>query len=148
MSEIKFLRFNQVDPKDLMAVINESSLRTHLVDHPNFDAASTQQWIEGKLQTDAAPGCRARVVFIDGVLAGWCGIQPDDNGVELAIVISKKFWGFGIPIFKALMNWAKELGHTEVLFHLLESRPEYKGCRPRFIQQSWRDGALQLTTYL
>ena len=24
------------------------------------------------------------------------------------------------------MCWAKELGHKEILFHLLESRPEYK----------------------
>ncbi len=29
-------------------------------------------------------------------------------------------------IFKTLMRWASELGHKEMLFHLLESRPEYK----------------------
>ena len=109
-----------------MAVINEDSLRTHLIDHPYFDAISTQEWIEGKVKTDTIHGCRIRVVFIGGVLAGWCGIQPDDNGFELAIVISQKFWGFGISIFKTLMCWAKELDHKEVLFHLLESRPEYK----------------------
>ena len=80
----------------------------------------------GKVKTDTIQGCRLRVVFIDGALAGWCGIQPDKNGFELAIVISQKFWGFGISIFKTLMCWAKELGHKEVLFHLLESRPEYK----------------------
>lgn len=126
MSEIEFLCFNQVNPEDFMVVINEDSLRTHLIDHPYFDTITTQEWMEGKVKTDAVHGCRIRVVFIDGVLAGWCGIQPDDNGFELAIVISQKFWGFGISIFKTLMSWAKELGHKEVLFHLLESRPEYK----------------------
>lgn len=126
MNEIEFLCFNQVSPEDLMVVINEDSLRTHLIDHPYFDAISTQEWMEGKIKTDAVHGCRIRVVFIDGVLAGWCGIQPDDNGFELAIIISQKFWGFGISIFKTLMFWAKELGHKEVVFHLLESRPEYK----------------------
>jgi hypothetical protein len=126
MSDIDFLCFDQVNPEDLMAVINEDSLRTHLIDHPYFDAISTQEWIESKVKTDAIRGCRIRVVFIGGVLAGWCGIQPDENGFELAIVISKKYWGFGISIFKTLMCWAKELGHKEVLFHLLESRPEYK----------------------
>ena len=126
MSEIEFLSFSQVNPEDLMAVMNEDSLRTHLIDHPYFDAQSARAWIDDKVKTDSMQGCRIRVVFIGGVLAGWCGIQPDDNGFELAIVISKNFWGFGISIFKTLMCWAKELGHKEVLFHLLESRREYK----------------------
>lgn len=126
MSDIEFLRFDQVKPEDLMVVINESSLRTHLIDHPYFDVISTQEWMHDKVKTDAIQGCRIRVVFIGGLVAGWCGIQPDDNGFELAIVISQNFWGFGIPIFKTLMCWANELGHKEVLFHLLESRPEYK----------------------
>lgn len=129
MSNIKYLSFNHVNPVDLMAAINDDALRTHLIDHPYFDTASTQTWIDSKREIDAMPDCRVRVIFIGGVLAGWCGIQPDDNGYELAIVISKKFWGFGISIFKTLIGWAEELGHKEVLFHLLESRPEYKALR-------------------
>jgi hypothetical protein len=126
MSEIEFLCFNQVNPEDFLGVVNEDSLRTHLIDHPYFDVASLQAWMEDKIKVDAVQGCRIRAVYIGGVLAGWCGIQPDDNGFELAIVISQKFWGFGIPIFKVLMCWANEIGHEEILFHLLESRPEYK----------------------
>lgn len=126
MNEIEFLSFSQVNPEDLMAVVNEDSLRTHLIDHLCFDARSIQEWMEDKIKTDAIEGCRIRAVLIGGVLAGWCGIQPDDDGFELAIVISQKFWGFGIPIFKTLMCWADEIGHKEILFHLLESRPEYK----------------------
>ena len=126
MSEIEFLCFNQVNPEHFLGVINEDSLRTHLIDHPYFDVASLQAWMEDKIKVDAVQGCRIRAVYIGGVLAGWCGIQPDDNGFELAIVISQKFWGFGIPIFKVLMCWANEMGHKEILFHLLESRPEYK----------------------
>ncbi len=124
MSEIEFLCFNQVNPEDFMRVVNEDSLRTHLIDHPYFDANSLQAWMGDKIKTDEIQGCRIRVVYIGGALAGWCGIQPDDNGFELAIVISRKFWGFGISIFKTLMCWANELGHKEILFHLLESRPE------------------------
>ncbi len=126
MSEIAFLCFDQVVPEDMMEVINEDSLRTHLIEHPYFDIFSTQEWMNSKIKTDAAHGCRIRAVYIEGVLAGWCGIQPDDNGFELAIVISQRFWGFGISIFKTLLLWAKELGHSSVVFHLLESRPEYK----------------------
>ncbi len=126
MSEIEFLSFNEVNPKDLIAIVNQDSLRRHLIDHPYFDITSIQAWMENKIRTDTIQGCRIRAVFIKGVLAGWCGIQPDDNGFEIAIVISKEFWGFGISIFNSLMFWAKELGHKEVVFHLLETRPEYR----------------------
>lgn len=126
MDKIQFSHLDQVNSEDFMAVVNEDSLRTHLVDHPYFGPASLQVWMDDKIKLDAIQGCRVRAVYIGGVLAGWCGIQPDDKGFEIAIVISQRFWGFGIPVFKTLMNWAKELGHKEILFHLLDSRPEYK----------------------
>ncbi|MEM6986091.1 MAG: GNAT family N-acetyltransferase [Pseudomonadota bacterium] len=126
MSPIDYLNFKDVDLNRLMQVVNEDSLRTHLIDHPYFDAATLQSWVDEKRETDAVPGCRVRVVSIDGTVAGWCGIQPDDDGFEIAIVIAQPFWGSGIAIFRTLMQWAKELGHSEVLFHLLDSRREYK----------------------
>lgn len=115
MSEIEFLPLSEVNPEDLMVLLNEDSLRTHLIDHPYFDSTSIQAWMEDKIKTNAIQGCRIRIVLLDGELAGWCGIQPDNNGFELAIVISQKFWGYGIQIFKTLMCWAKELGHTKIL---------------------------------
>jgi hypothetical protein len=148
MSEFEYLRFSEVNPGDLMVAINEDSLRTHLIDHPYFDSTSIQAWMEEKIKTDAIQGCRIRVVFIDGELAGWCGVQPDNNGFELAIVISQKFWGYGIQIFKTLMCWAKELGHTEVLFRLpivgLNTK-HYTSCPLRCLEQSWQVEALRPT---
>lgn len=126
MNNISYLSFREVEPEDLIGVLNEDSLRVHLIDHPYFNANSIREWIEDKLDTDAKPGCRVRVVTVDGAIAGWCGIQPDDEGFELAIVISQAHWGVGLSIFKTLMSWASELGHEEVLFHLLDSRREYK----------------------
>lgn len=126
MSNIEYLSFEAVAPKELMAIANEDSLRTHLIDHPYFDVVNIQNWIEDKIKANSIQGCRIRVVSIKGEVAGWCGIQPDDNGFEIAIVISQRFWGSGLTIFKALMNWAGELGHKEVLFHLLDTRREYK----------------------
>jgi len=126
MNEIEFIHFDKVNPEDFLPVVNEQALRKHLIDHASFDLISLREWMKEKAQTESLSGCRVRAIYIDGRLAGWCGIQPDDNGFELAIVISEKFWGFGISIFKTVMGWAKELGHKEILFHLLDSRPEYK----------------------
>lgn len=129
MSEIEFVGFNAVNPEDLLAVVNETALRKHLIDHPHFDSVSIREWMNDKIKTESLPGCRIRAIYIGKVLTGWCGIQPDDNGFEIAIVIAKEFWGFGIPIFQKMMLWAKEMGHKEIVFHLLETRPEYKSLK-------------------
>ena len=134
MSDIKFESLERVDPDDLMALLNQHALRVHLVDHDYFDSRSIRAWISDKLEIDSSKGCRVRAVTIDGALAGWCGIQPDEQGFELAIVLAKEFWGFGLSIYKTMMMWANELGHKQVLFHLLDSRPEYKALRKLAVQ--------------
>ena len=148
MSEIEYVNFNQVNPECFLPVVNEQSLRKHLIDHMQFDSVSIKEWMNGKMQSESILGCRIRAVFIDGELAGWCGIQPDDNGFEIAIVISQKFWGVGISILKTLMCWAKEFGHSEVMFHLLETRPEYMFLKRKAtkVQKSKRLGRT-FTTY-
>lgn len=76
MSKIEYLFFDQVKPEDFISIINEDSLRIHLIEHPYFDATSVRVWMEDKIKLDATNGCRIRAVYIDGMLAGWCGIQP------------------------------------------------------------------------
>jgi len=129
MNGIDFVHFNHVNPEDFLPVVNDPTVRKHLIDHTHFDSVSIREWMKGKTQSESIPGCRIRAVFIGGALAGWCGIQPDENGFEIAIVISKRFWGFGISIFRTLMCWASEFGHREIVFHLLETRPEYKSLK-------------------
>lgn len=126
MPNIEYINFSQVNPKELMTLLNEDSLREHLIPHPYFNEMSIQTWMKEKVEIDFMQGCRVRVVSVDGAIAGWCGIQPDDNGFEIAIVISQRFWGCGIPIFKTMMGWAKQFEHKEMLFHLLDTRREYK----------------------
>ena len=127
MPDIEYIKFEQVNPEALMRIVNEESLRTHLVEHPYFDKKSICEWITVKVETNSLVGCRVRVVSIGGEVAGWCGIQPDDKGHEIAIVvISRRFWGYGMHIFKTVKHWANELGHSEILFHLLDSRRQYK----------------------
>lgn len=129
MVKIEYSRFDHVETEELLAILNEDSLRTHLIEHPYFDAISLRSWMEDKSEVDSMKGCRVRVVYIGGELAGWCGIQPDDNGFEIAIVLSRQFWGYGRSVFKTLLFWARDLGHGEIVFHLLESRREYKALR-------------------
>ncbi|WP_444907666.1 N-acetyltransferase [Microbulbifer sp. SSSA008] len=114
---------------ELLAVLNKDSLREHLIKHEYFDDQSLNEWIKFKLEVDSLTGCRVRLIYIGGVLAGWCGLQPDDSGFEMAVVISQQFWGSGLSVFKTMIGWAKELGHKEIVCHLLDSRPEYRALK-------------------
>lgn len=129
MSTIEYSSFTLVSPEQLLIVVNEDELRTHLVNHEYFDSDTIREWMAEKIRISSLAGCRIRAVYIAGELAGWCGIQPYESGFEIAIVLSKRFWGHGIRIFKTVMRWALALGHDEIVFHLLDSRPEYKSLR-------------------
>ncbi|MDM5062786.1 N-acetyltransferase [Aeromonas salmonicida] len=113
MSCVEFKPFGDVRAEDFLPLVNDETVRKHLIDHPPFDAASVRAWMDGKIRIDMLPGCRVRALVIDGALVGWCGIQPDGEGVEIAI-------------FKEMMGWARSMGHREVLFHLLDTRPAYR----------------------
>ena len=62
-------------------------------------------------------------------MAGWCGIQLEDEKYEIAIVIDEKYWGMGKKVFYDIMRWAKDLGHDDIYIHFLHTRPEYKFLR-------------------
>jgi len=126
MSDFDFIDFNRVNPEGFISILNDDLLRKHLIDHAYFDMTTIREWMKKKAQINSMPGCRIRAVLIEGDLKGWCGIQPDDSGFEIAIVITKDAWGSGLSIFKEMMCWAKTLGHKEIIFHLLDTRPNYK----------------------
>lgn len=128
---MKFIPFGEVRAEDFLPLVNDETLRKHLIDHPPFELATVRRWMEDKMAIDALPGCRVRAVLIDGALVGWCGLQPDEEGIEIAIVIARAVWGRGLAIFNEMMGWARSMGHQEVVFHLLGTRPLYKSLARR-----------------
>ena len=126
MSTIKYVKFNEVNTNDFLPLLNNQKNREHLMAHELFDPITAKNWINSKLEVDATRGCKVRAIIYKEQLAGWCGIQLEDNKYEIAIVIDNIFWGLGKKVFREIMCWAKELGHKSILIHFLHTRPEYK----------------------
>ncbi|MEW8691918.1 MAG: GNAT family N-acetyltransferase [Candidatus Thiodiazotropha endolucinida] len=126
MSLLKYCSLKEVNEDDLLALLNDERIREHLVEHDTFDKIKLRSWVEDKVQLNKVEGCRVLAIKQNGVLIGWCGIQLEGNDYELAIIIGSSHWGAGKQVFNDLMSWAKELGHKEVVIHLLDSRSEYK----------------------
>lgn len=129
MNGIEYIKLSEVNPAEFVPLLNKQKIRKHLINHPLFDVETAKAWLEAKVEVDSYQGCKVRAIFVDKQLAGWCGIQLEDEKYEIAIVIDDDYWGLGIKIFREIMSWAKELGHRTVFIHFLHTRPEYKFLR-------------------
>jgi hypothetical protein len=126
MDNIEYVKFNEINPHDLLPLLNSPKIRTHLIEHALFTIETLTDWMNDKVQVNAIQGCKVRAIFCNTVLVGWCGIQFEDEKHEIAIIIDDKVWGLGKRVFKDMMAWAKEMGHEEVYIHFLHTRPDYK----------------------
>ena len=123
---VTYASLGEVSQTVLLDLMNDEKLRAHLVDHPKFTEETLEFWVMEKTRIDAANGYRVRAILVNGNIAGWCGIQPDGEGAELAIILSSSYWGSGLRVFRDMIRWSRELGHQEVVFHLLETRRKYR----------------------
>lgn len=126
MREIKYVNLGELNPEDLRTILNKQRTREHLIEHPLFNSNTIMSWIQEKCEVDRTEGCRVRGIILGNSIAGWCGIQHEDEKYEIAIVLDEKFWGIGKKVFYDILGWAKELGHNEVFIHFLHTRPKYK----------------------
>jgi RimJ/RimL family protein N-acetyltransferase len=129
MKNIEYINLQDLDRIELLKVLNKEKVREHLVSHDEFDEALLEKWVSDKVEVDLSKGCKIKGIRVNGLVAGWCGIQFENEAYELAIVLDDEYWGIGISVFKDAMKWAFELGHSYVVLHLLNTRPEYKFLR-------------------
>ena len=129
MSNIAYVKLNEINPEDLIAMLNKNRIREHLIEHEMFDSNKVLSWLEEKNKMDSTDGCKVRGILSNNMLAGWCGIQLEEGKYEIAVVLDEVYWGMGKRIFSDIMNWAKQLGHEEVYIHFLHTRPEYRFLR-------------------
>lgn len=123
---IKYKKLDEINKSDFLNFLNKESIRKHLISHPLFDENLLNTWIEDKLTMDKMKGCKIRAILVDDILAGWCGIQYEDEKYEIAIILDENFWGIGVEVFKKLIKWAKELNHKTIFINFLHTRKEYK----------------------
>jgi len=129
MNQMEYVEFDKIEPTEFLPLLNKKTTREHLIEHTQFDIDTVKEWIQRKIEVNSSKACRVRAIVVDKQLAGWCGIQLEEGKYEIAIVIDDNHWGLGKSVFRDIMIWAKELGHTTIFIHFLHTRPEYKFLR-------------------
>jgi len=129
MCTLKYVRLSEINRDDFICLLNKQKIRKHLIEHKLFNINNVESWIKDKIEVDSLHGCKVRAIIYNNHLAGWCGIQLENNKYEIAIVLDDKVWGIGKAVFQEIMSWAKAFGHDELFIHFHHTRPEYKFLR-------------------
>jgi [ribosomal protein S5]-alanine N-acetyltransferase len=142
-SEIVFKRLPEIDPADLIALMNDPRVRRHLpLARGPFGAADCARFVAAKERLWAEHGYGPWAFVIDGEFAGWGGLQPEGDDVDLGLVLRPKYWGAGRVLYERLVADAFERRRvSSVVILLPPSRVRVSGV----LQLGFRpDGELQI----
>ena len=128
-SSIAFKRLPEVDPADLIALMNDPLVRRHLpLARGTFGVAECARFVAAKERIWAEHGYGPWAFVIDGEFAGWGGLQPEGDEVDLGMVLRPRHWGAGRALYERLLAEAfGEMRLASVMILLPPSRVRVSG---------------------
>jgi RimJ/RimL family protein N-acetyltransferase len=126
---IEFINLAEVNKIDIIELMNNPLVRRQMpLTSDNFDEADYVAFIAGKQKLWDEFGYGPWAFIVDGRFAGWGGLQPEGEDVDLAIVLHPDFWGMGKSIYDLIIEYAfEEKGFESVIILLPPSRTRVKG---------------------
>lgn len=99
MTRFELLPLNEVSIDALWDLLRDERIAKHM---PLHDASISREWVENwvtsKMSQWSLPAAGPWVILIDDIVVGWGGYQPDDDKVELALVLAPNAWGIGLNV--------------------------------------------------
>lgn len=94
----------------------------------HFDEADCRAFVEGKERLWQKHGYGPWAILIDGVFAGWGGVQPESGEADIALVLKPAYWGAGGQLIRVILGRAfRELGLDTVTTLLPPTRIRVRG---------------------
>jgi RimJ/RimL family protein N-acetyltransferase len=101
---IEFKRLSTVQTADIVRLMNDPKVRRHMpLTKDDFDEKDCADFIAAKEQLWKDHGFGPWAFFVGDRFAGWGGLQPEGNDVDLALVLDPKHWGLGKRIFEEIV---------------------------------------------
>ncbi|WP_412067201.1 GNAT family N-acetyltransferase [Rubrivirga sp. IMCC43871] len=126
---ILFKRLPAVDPAELIALMNDPRVRRHLpLARGTFGPAECAHFVAAKERLWAEHGYGPWAFEVSGRFAGWGGLQPEGDDVDLGLVLHPAFWGIGRALYARFVATAfEELAALSVVVLLPPSRVRVSG---------------------
>jgi [ribosomal protein S5]-alanine N-acetyltransferase len=127
--EIVFQRLPLVASEELIALMNDPRVRRHLpLARGPFGPTECARFVAAKEQLWTLHGYGPWAFVVDGVFAGWGGLQPERMDVDLGLVLRPAYWGLGRTLAARFVTTAfEELGAASVVVLLPRSRVRVSG---------------------
>ena len=141
--EIVLTRLPLIDPADLIALMNDPQVRRHLpLARGPFGSAECASFVAAKEGLWAEHGYGPWGFMVNGVFAGWGGLQPEGDDVDLGLVLRPAYWGLGRVLAARFVAIAfEDLRAESVVVLLPPSRVRVSGIGRLGFR---RDGALDV----
>lgn len=128
---IRLLPIGDASLADIARLHNHPQVRTHLpLATMVFDETMAAAWRKEKERLWAEHGYGPWVIELNGVFAGWGGMQPENGEADLALVLLPEAWGHGLAICRVMFERAfGELKLPSVTALLPPSRVRQRGMQ-------------------
>ncbi len=105
--EIEFRRLDEVNKEELIDLMNNPLVRRQLpLAKDVFDDKAYQKFIQIKNNLWKEHGYGPWAFFINKKFVGWGGLQYEEGGPDLALILHPKYWGTGKIIYKQIIRKA------------------------------------------
>jgi ribosomal-protein-alanine N-acetyltransferase len=141
--ELRLVRLGEVDPQDVIRLMRDPRVRRHMpLSGDEFGPAECAAFVAAKDALWREHGYGPWAFLLDGVFAGWGGLQPEDGDADLALVLHPDFWGHGRMIADRILTEAfGPMGLDSVVVAL----PPTRGSAAAVIRRGFhRDGELTI----
>ena len=127
---ITFAPLSSIDLEKLRALNADPQVLLHmpLAGPEPMNPDELRDWVAGKEAIMQQHGFGPQAILLDGDFAGWGGIEPDDAGASISLVLFPAFWGRGREILDVLLEEAfGRLGLPYVLVEFPPTRTRVRG---------------------
>jgi ribosomal-protein-alanine N-acetyltransferase len=127
--KLEFKRLSEIDCSAYVA-LNTNPLVMHQMplSGSDFDEEACRGWIAGKEKMWAEHGYGPWAFVIDGKVAGWGGLQPEEGDADLGLVLHPDYWGYGKVIYDEIIHRAFDImGLASVTILFPPTRTRVKG---------------------
>lgn len=121
---IEFKRLTDVPVADLVALFAHPDVRRHLpLATGDFSVEACERFVAAKERQWSEHGYGPWAFFVDGVFAGWGGLQPEGGDADLGLVLHPSYWGLGPRLFRTILRRAfEEMAFESVIVLVPPSR--------------------------
>jgi len=125
MPAFDLVPLSDVDLEALVDLMNEPRIGAHLpLLVGRFDLEAARAFVAAKQRMWTEHGFGPRAVLVEGELAGWGGLQPEQGEADFALVLHPRHWGLGRHVFARVRDEAfGPMGLTSITALLPPGRP-------------------------